>query len=281
MAEKERIGTGTESEGSEMSFLDHLEILRWHLIRSVSVVMLLGVVAFAAKRIVFDVIIFGPKDPNFITYRMFCKLSQAMGLDDALCMTELPFTLQNIDMAGQFTTHIWVSLIAGFIVGFPYVLWEVWRFVKPGLKSKESNYARGVVFFSSLLFMMGVSFGYFMIAPLSVNFLGSYTVSAQVANEINLGSFISTVTTVTFASGLIFELPILVYFFTKIGLLTPEMMKSYRRHAIVVTVILSAVITPPDIASQVLVSLPLLILYEISIFISARVIKNQKKAQNG
>lgn len=281
MAEKERIGTGTESDGSEMSFLDHLEILRWHLIRSVSVVMLLGVVAFAAKRLVFDVIIFGPKDPNFITYRMFCKLSQAMGLDDALCMTELPFTLQNIDMAGQFTTHIWVSLIAGFIVGFPYVLWEVWRFIKPGLKSKESNYARGVVFFSSLLFMMGVSFGYFMIAPLSVNFLGSYTVSAQVANEINLGSFISTVTTVTLASGLIFELPILVYFFTKIGLLTPEMMKAYRRHAIVVTVILSAVITPPDIASQVLVSLPLLILYEISIFISARVIKNQMKAQNG
>ena len=281
MAEKERIGTGTESDGSEMSFLDHLEILRWHLIRSVSVVMLLGVVAFAAKRLVFDVIIFGPKDPNFITYRMFCKLSQAMGLDDALCMTELPFTLQNIDMAGQFTTHIWVSLIAGFIVGFPYVLWEVWRFIKPGLKSKESNYARGVVFFSSLLFMMGVSFGYFMIAPLSVNFLGSYTVSAQVANEINLGSFISTVTTVTLASGLIFELPILVYFFTKIGLLTAEMMKSYRRHAIVVTVILSAVITPPDIASQVLVSLPLLILYEISIFISARVIKNQMKAQNG
>ena len=281
MAEKERIGTGTESDGSEMSFLDHLEILRWHLIRSVSVVMLLGVVAFAAKRLVFDVIIFGPKDPNFITYRMFCKLSQAMGLDDALCMTELPFTLQNIDRAGQFTTHIWVSLIAGFIVGFPYVLWEVWRFIKPGLKSKESNYARGVVFFSSLLFMMGVSFGYFMIAPLSVNFLGSYTVSAQVANEINLGSFISTVTTVTLASGLIFELPILVYFFTKIGLLTPEMMKSYRRHAIVVTVILSAVITPPDIASQVLVSLPLLILYEISIFISARVIKNQMKAQNG
>jgi sec-independent protein translocase protein TatC len=281
MAEKERIGTGTESDGSEMSFLDHLEILRWHLIRSVSVVMLLGIVAFAAKRIVFDVIIFGPKDPNFITYRMFCKLSKAMGLDDALCMTELPFTLQNIDMAGQFTTHIWVSLIAGFIVGFPYVLWEVWRFIKPGLKSKESNYARGVVFFSSLLFMMGVSFGYFMIAPLSVNFLGSYTVSAQVANEINLGSFISTVTTVTLASGLIFELPILVYFFTKIGLLTPEMMKAYRRHAIVVTVILSAVITPPDIASQVLVSLPLLILYEISIFISARVIKNQMKAQNG
>lgn len=268
-----------DGEGAEMGFLDHLEILRWHLIRSAAVVMGLAIVAFAAKNIVFDVIIFGPKNADFVTYRMFCNLSQALGLDDALCMTELPFTLQNIDMAGQFTTHIWVSLVAGFIVGFPYVLWEVWRFIKPGLKKSESRYARGVVFFSSLLFMAGVSFGYFMIAPLSVNFLGSYTVSQQVANEINLGSFISTVTTVTLATGIIFELPILVYFFTKLGLLTPAMMKTYRRHAIVVTVILSAIITPPDIASQVLVSLPLLILYEISIFISARVIRNQKKAQ--
>ena len=268
-----------DGEGAEMGFLDHLEILRWHLIRSAAVVIGLAIVAFAAKRIVFDVIIFGPKNADFITYRMFCKLSQALGLDDALCMTELPFTLQNIDMAGQFTTHIRVSLVAGFIVGFPYVLREVWRFIKPGLKKSESRYARGVVFFSSLLFMAGVSFGYFMISPLSVNFLGSYTVSQQVANEINLGSFISTVTTVTLATGIIFELPILVYFLTKLGLLTPAMMKTYRRHAIVVTVILSAIITPPDIASQVLVSLPLLILYEISIFISARVIRNQRKAK--
>ena len=269
----------TDGESTEMGFLDHLEILRWHLIRSAGAVILFAIVAFVAKSIVFDVIIFGPKNADFVTYRMFCRLSQALGLDDALCMTELPFTLQNIDMAGQFTTHIWVSLIAGFIVAFPYVLWEVWRFIKPGLKKSESRYASGVVFFSSLLFMAGVSFGYFMIAPLSVNFLGSYTVSQQVANEINLGSFISTVTTVTLATGLIFELPILVYFFTKLGLLTPQMMKTYRRHAIVVTVILSAIITPPDIASQILVSLPLLVLYEISIFISARVIRNQKKAE--
>ncbi|QTN38628.1 twin-arginine translocase subunit TatC [Cryomorphaceae bacterium] len=269
----------TDGEGAEMGFLDHLEILRWHLIRSAGAVILFAIVAFVAKSIVFDVIIFGPKNADFVTYRMFCLLSQALGLDDALCMTELPFTLQNIDMAGQFTTHIWVSLIAGFIVAFPYVLWEVWRFIKPGLKKSESRYASGVVFFSSLLFMAGVSFGYFMIAPLSVNFLGSYTVSQQVANEINLGSFISTVTTVTLATGLIFELPILVYFFTKLGLLTPQMMKTYRRHAIVVTVVLSAIITPPDIASQILVSLPLLVLYEISIFISARVIRNQKKAE--
>lgn len=269
----------TDGESAEMGFLDHLEILRWHLIRSAGAVILFAIVAFVAKSIVFDVIIFGPKNADFVTYRMFCRLSQALGLDDALCMTELPFTLQNIDMAGQFTTHIWVSLIAGFIVAFPYVLWEVWRFIKPGLKKSESRYASGVVFFSSLLFMAGVSFGYFMIAPLSVNFLGSYTVSQQVANEINLGSFISTVTTVTLATGLIFELPILVYFFTKLGLLTPQMMKTYRRHAIVVTVVLSAIITPPDIASQILVSLPLLVLYEISIFISARVIRNQKKAE--
>ena len=180
-------------------------------------------------------------------------------------------------MSGQFSTHVTTSIFAGFVVAFPYVFWEFWRFIRPALHVNESTMARGIVFFSSLLFLLGVLFGYYVIAPLSVNFLGSYQVSSTVANQITLSSFISTVTTVSFANGIIFELPILVYFLTKIGLLTPEFMRVYRKHAIVVILILAAVITPPDVTSQILVSLPLIVLYEISIKISARVIKNQKK----
>ncbi len=265
------------SQDKEMSFLDHLEIFRWHLIRSAIAVLFFAIIAFIFKDIVFDVILLGPKDPNFPTYKALCAISQYLGLEDALCLKESPFTLMNITMSGQFSSHVTTSIFAGFIVAFPYVFWEFWRFIRPALHVNESTMARGIVFFSSVLFLLGVLFGYYVIAPLSVNFLGSYQVSSSVANQITLSSFISTVTTVSFANGIIFELPILVYFLTKIGLLTPEFMRVYRKHAIVVILILAAVITPPDVTSQILVSLPLIVLYEISIKISARVIKNQKK----
>lgn len=265
------------SQDKEMSFLDHLEIFRWHLIRSAIAVLFFAIIAFIFKDIVFDVILLGPKDPNFPTYKALCAISQYLGLEDALCLKESPFTLMNITMSGQFSSHVTTSIFAGFIVAFPYVFWEFWRFIRPALHVNESTMARGIVFFSSVLFLLGVLFGYYVIAPLSVNFLGSYQVSSTVANQITLSSFISTVTTVSFANGIIFELPILVYFLTKIGLLTPEFMRVYRKHAIVVILILAAIITPPDVTSQILVSLPLIVLYEISIKISARVIKNQKK----
>ena len=265
------------NQDKEMSFLDHLEIFRWHLIRSAIAVLFFAIIAFIFKDIVFDVILLGPKDPNFPTYKALCAISQYLGLEDALCLKESPFTLMNITMSGQFSSHVTTSIFAGFVVAFPYVFWEFWRFIRPALHVNESTMARGIVFFSSVLFLLGVLFGYYVIAPLSVNFLGSYQVSSTVANQITLSSFISTVTTVSFANGIIFELPILVYFLTKIGLLTPEFMRVYRKHAIVVILILAAVITPPDVTSQILVSLPLIVLYEISIKISARVIKNQKK----
>jgi len=179
-------------------------------------------------------------------------------------------------MSGQFTNHIFVSAIAGFIIAFPYVFWEIWRFVKPALYNKESKHARGVVFFSSLLFMSGILFGYYVIAPLAVNFLGSYQVSELVANQINLSSYITTVASISFACGVVFELPIITYFLTKVGILTPEFMKTYRKHALVITLILSAIITPPDVISQVLVAMPLLLLYEVSIVVSRIVIKKQQ-----
>ena len=261
----------------EMSFLDHLEIFRWHLIRSAIAILFFAMIAFIFKDIVFDVILLGPKDPNFTTYKALCAISQYFGLDDALCLRESPFTLMNISMSGQFSTHITTSIFAGLTVAFPYVFWELWRFISPALHANESRMASGIVFFSSLLFLLGVLFGYYVIAPLSVNFLGSYQVSSTVANQISLTSFISTVTTVSFATGIIFELPILVYFLTKVGFLTPDFMRIYRKHAIVIILILAAIITPPDVISQFLVLLPLILLYEISIGISARVIKNQEK----
>ena len=263
----------------EMSFLDHLEVFRWHLIRAAVAILFFTIIAFIYKDIVFDVILLGPKRTDFLTYRILCEISQYLGLGDALCLRDSPFSLMNISMSGQFSTHITTSIFAGFIIAFPYVLWEIWRFISPALHSNENSMAKGVVFFSSILFLIGILFGYYVIAPLSINFLGSYQVSSSVANQINLSSFVSTVTTVSFANGIIFELPILVYFLTKIGLLTPDFMRLYRKHSMVVILILSAIITPPDITSQVLVSLPLIILYEFSIKISERVIKNQENIQ--
>ena len=260
----------------EMSFLDHLEVFRWHLIRAAVAILFFTIIAFIYKDIVFDVILLGPKRTDFLTYRILCEISQYLGLGDTLCLRDSPFSLMNISMSGQFSTHITTSIFAGFIIAFPYVLWEIWRFISPALHSNENSMAKGVVFFSSILFLIGILFGYYVIAPLSINFLGSYQVSSSVANQINLSSFVSTVTTVSFANGIIFELPILVYFLTKIGLLTPDFMRVYRKHSMVVILILSAIITPPDITSQVLVSLPLIILYEFSIKISERVIKNQE-----
>ena len=181
-------------------------------------------------------------------------------------------------MSGQFAIHIKASIFAGFIMSFPYVFWEFWRFVSPALYDNEQKLARRIVFFSSFLFIVGVLFGYYIIAPLAVNFLGAYQISSLVDNQISINSFISTIMTVCLANGFIFELPILVYFLTKIGLLTPDLMRTYRKHAMVITLILSAIITPPDIISQILVSLPLVVLYEISIGISARIIQNSNKS---
>ena len=265
-----------KAQDSDMSFLDHLEIFRWHLIRSTLVIVFFSIVAFMFKGIIFDVILLAPTKPDFQTYLFLCKASHLLGMNDALCLKESPFILININMSGQFSTHILVSFLSGFIFAFPYVFWEFWRFISPALYTKESRVAKGIVFFGSVLFIFGICFGYYVIAPLSINFLGSYQVSGLVANQISLTSFISTLTTICFANGVIFELPILVYFLTKIGLLTPQFMRIYRRHAIVLILILSAIITPPDITSQILVSFPLIILYECSIYLCLRTIKNQK-----
>ncbi len=270
---------------NEMSFLDHLEELRWHLIRSTLAVVVIGCVAFVMKDFIFDTVIFGPKKMDFPTYKFFCKIATTFGIDSEFCGESLPFTIQNRTMAGQFSAHIWTSIWAGFILGFPYLLYELWKFISPGLYEKERKYSKGFIFVASFLFFLGVLFGYYVVAPLSINFLGTYQVSKEVTNEIDISSFISTVRASVIACGIMFELPIIIFFLTKIGLVTPETLKKYRKIALVVVLILSAVITPPDVASQIVVAIPVLILYQVSIYISGLVIKRdlkkEKAAKNG
>jgi len=257
----------------DMSFLEHLEVLRWHLVRSSAVILAFTILAFTFKSILFDKIILAQKNSDFWTYQLFCKFSHWIGKGDALCMDEIHFDLINITMSGQFTTHIVTAIIAGIILGFPYILFEIWRFISPALQKSERKYARALVFSGSFLFAIGILFGYYLISPLSIQFLGNYQVSELVQNQITLTSFISTVSTITLSTGLVFQLPLLVYFLTKLGFVTPKSMRKYRKHAVVITLVLSAIITPPDISSQILLTIPLLFLYEFSILVSKMVIK--------
>ena len=266
------------NSSGEMSFLGHLEALRWHLFRAVIAVMTMAIVLFFFKEFLFDGVLLAPKSPNFLTYKVLCSFGNKLNLGDDFCITVIPFTLISTDISAQFTTHMWVAFIAGLVVSFPYVVWEIWRFIKPALSTKEKNYARGIVFYTSFLFMLGILFGYYIITPMTVNFLGNYQVSEQVKNTITLDSFISIVTTMTLITGIVFELPIVVYFLSKVGILTPTFMRTYRRHAVVVILILAAVITPTsDATTLVMVALPLYVLYEISILVSAYVLKEKNK----
>ena len=263
----------------EMSFLDHLEELRWHLIRSTLAVVIVGCVAFTMRGFIFDTVLFGPKNLDFPTYRFFCNVATFFGIDSEFCGDSLPFTIQSRLMSGQFSAHIWTSIWVGFIVGFPYVLWELWRFISPGLKDNEKKYSKGFIFVASFLFFLGVLFGYYVVAPLSINFLGTYQVSQEVTNEIDLASYVGTVRAAVIACGIMFELPIVIFFLTKVGLVTPEILKKYRKIALVIVLILSAVITPPDVASQIVVAIPVLILYQLSIYISKLVLKREAKKE--
>ena len=263
----------------EMSFLEHLEDLRWHVLRSIVAILITALAAFLAKNFVFDVLLFGPKKTDFLTYKLLCQVSNLLGFDDSFCITELPFRIQSRTMAGQFSAHIWTSITLGFVVAFPYVINQFWRFISPGLHSYEKKMASGFISVSSILFFLGVLFGYYVVTPLSIRFLGTYNVSAEIFNDFDLNSYTALVRASVLASGLIFELPILVYFLTKVGLITPELMRKYRKIALVMVMFFSAVITPPDVASQIIVAIPVLILYELSIFISKRVVRNLNKVR--
>lgn len=236
--------------------------------------MVFSVAAFMSKTLVFHTIILGPSRIDFITYQWLCQLSDLLN-SEALCIDELPFIIQSRQMTGQFSMHVTSSFVIGIICAFPYAFWEIWRFIKPGLYSKERQAARGATFFVSLLFSLGVTFGYFIVTPISINFLSNYQLDPTILNEFDIVSYVSTVITLILACGILFQLPIVVYFLTKAGLITPTLMKTYRRHAIVIILVLGAMLTPPDPFSQILIALPLFGLYQVSIFISARVIKKE------
>jgi sec-independent protein translocase protein TatC len=263
----------------EMSFLEHLEELRWHIIHSVLAIMIFAVAAFIFKDFIFNTIIFKPKTPDFWTNRMFAQFGDFIG-SEAIKINSQDLQLISIKMAGQFLTHIWTAIVAGFIVASPVVFFEFWRFIKPALYDNEKKHASGAVFFTSVLFTMGVLFGYYLIVPLSIHFLGSYSISGEVTNQININSYISTVVSISLASGVVFLLPIFVYFLSKVGLLTPAFMKQYRKHSYVVMLLLSAIITPPDVFSQIMVAFPLVFLYEIGIVISRRIEKKRERQMN-
>ncbi|MBU2996553.1 twin-arginine translocase subunit TatC [Cellulophaga baltica] len=264
---------------NEMSFLDHLEELRWHLIRATLAVVIIGCVAFAVSGFIFDNIIFAPSRMDFATYEFFCNIATFFNMESDFCADKLPFTIQSRTMAGQFSADIWTSIWAGVILAFPYILFEMWKFISPGLYEKERKNSKGFIVIASFLFFLGVLFGYYIVAPLSINFLGTYSVSETVLNEFDLSSYISTLRSSVIACGIIFELPIIIFFLTKIGLVTPEILKKYRKIALVVVLILSAVITPPDVASQIVVSIPIIILYQVSIYISGYVLRKEAKKE--
>jgi sec-independent protein translocase protein TatC len=264
-------------EGKEMGFFDHIDDLRKHLFRSAIAVVAAAVTMFLNKAFLFDTVLFGPVHTDFWTYRKMCELSHKLTGTDEYCVKEIGFVLSNIDITGQFTQHLFISFIAGIVIAFPFVLWQFWLFVKPALSKKEISYARGFVFFSSGLFFIGILFGYFFLTPLSVNFLGSYKVSELVSNEINLESYVSFISTLTFATGLIFEMPVLAYFLAKIGILNSAFLRNSRRYAVVVILILAGILTPsPDVASMVMMALPLYALFEVSILVVAKVESNKK-----
>lgn len=264
----------------EMSFLDHLEELRWLLVRSTIAIIIMAVATYFVSDYLFDVIIFGPTRASFFTYVYFCELSHQLGFADSICIKELPFIIQNTEMEGQVNMFVWMCLLAGFVLSFPYILLQVWNFISPALYEKERKSARVFIFFSSLLFFMGVVFGYFVVIPMSVNFVATFSVSDIVKNQFTLDSYMGMFKTSIIASGLFFELPIIIYFLTKLGLVTPQFLRKYWKYAVVIILLIAAIVTPPDVVSQLIVAIPMLLIYEVSILLSILVHKKRLK-ENG
>lgn len=265
-----------ETEGKEMSFLDHLEELRWHIIRSVGSILVFTIIAWIFQKEIFGGIIMAPSKSTFWTNRMLCRLADATGVE-GLCFKQADFILQNREVSGQFMFALTQSIMVGLLFAFPYFFWEIWRFVKPGLKMKEAKAATGAVFWVSILFFTGVAFGYFVVSPMAINFLANFKLDESIQNQYDISDYLSLLSTMTLACGVTFQLPMIAFVLSQVGVLTPAFMREYRRHAIVVILILAAIITPsPDMISQLLVTLPLLALYEVSIVVSARVNKRRE-----
>ena len=268
---------------NKLSFLEHLEALRFLFMRISIVVLTFGVVVFVFIDWIFEKIIFAPMNMDFWTYTQLCNMTHKLNewlpnLIDAEtgCFPPLQIQVMAPKMTTQFMTAMLVAFIGGIIFSFPYIIWEIWRFIRPALFQKEQKNAKGLVFWVSILFILGILFGYYLLAPMSIHFLGSYSVSNQIQNLPSLDSYMGTLFSTVLACALMFELPILVYFLSKLGFLNPDFMRKYRKHFIIITLIIAAIITPPDVFSQILITIPILVLYEISIYISFFIHKNKK-----
>ena len=262
------------TEPIALSIIDHLEELRWRLIRAAIVIAVFTVAAFVLMPYIFQNVILAHADTNFWTYRMMCRI------DPGLCVDKINFTLQSREMAGQFTIHLKAAFMIGLMIGFPYMVWEIWNYIRPALREKELNVSGTVISVVPFLFAIGILFGYFVLAPLSVNFLANYTLDTSIMNQFDITSYVSTVTMLVLSCGMIFQLPVLIYFLAIVGIVTPDVLRKYRKQAIVVIFIVAGIITPsPDILSQVLVALPLYLLYEISVYTAVRVQNSKLKLQ--
>ncbi|MEJ6583126.1 MAG: twin-arginine translocase subunit TatC [Crocinitomicaceae bacterium] len=257
----------------QMSFLNHLEELRWRLVRIAIAIVTVSTVLWFYQEWIMDNLFLSMKDPTFITFQFMCD-------HFGVCVEAIPLKMQSMTVSGQFSYALMTSIMGGIVLAFPFIFYQIWRFVKPGLKKNEQTVTKGIVFYVSLLFFIGIAFGYFIVAPLCVQFFGSYQISAKIENIFTINSYMSTIISTVFYSGLLFLLPVVSYLFTKLGVITPEFLRKYRKHAIVGILVLSAIITPPDLISQVIVGIPIVLLYEIGILVAARVENNKNKEQD-
>ena len=265
--------------GEEMSFIDHLEALRWHIMRALLAVLLGAIVVFVYMDFFFDKVIMGPTRSNFITYRVLCAASHKLGLGNSMCLDDIKIDFISTEMSSQFMMSFTIAFVGGLVIAFPYVFWEFWRFVKPALTKKELKRTRGVIFWVSLLFFSGISFGYFLIAPYTVNFFAAYTLSPMIKNTFTFNDYLDNIISLVLGTGIVLQLPLVVFFLAKVGLLTADFLRQSRKFAVVIILVIAAVITPPDVVSQLIVTIPLWLLFEISISIAARVNKEQEKDQ--
>lgn len=257
-------------EKAEMSFIDHLEELRWHIMRSVLALMIGAVIVYIYIGFFFNTVIMGPAHRDFITYRVLCKISHAIGLGKSMCLEDINLKLISTEMSGQFMTSFTIALVGGFVIAFPYIFWEFWRFAKPALTERERAKTQGMIFWVSLLFFTGIAFGYYLIAPYTVNFFASYTLSPLIANTFTIGDYLDNIVSLVLGTGIVFQLPLVVFFLAKVGIITPVMMRAYRKYAFVLILVIASVITPPDVVSMTICAIPILALYEISIWISVK-----------
>lgn len=259
-----------EEHENSMPFLDHLEELRWRLVKSVIAILIFSIVIFYFTAWIMDNIFLALAKPDFPIFRFFCWTF-------GICTEEIAITFQSVQMSGQFTTNLMMAIIGGVIIAFPFIFYQLWSFVKPGLKQNELNTVRGIVFFVSILFFIGILFGYYVVAPLSVQFLGNWQMTEEIKNNITINSYLITVISTVFFTGIFFLLPVVIMIFSQLGLVTPAFLRKYRKHAFVIVLIIAAVITPPDLFTQIVVAIPILLLYEMGILISKRIEKRRLK----